>query len=172
MKICYIVSMNHLKRGGLFYSTHNRILNMQDKASTVQYSVRYYDCGLVKYIKKLLNKPIIEKVGSKFVLDKLSYEYIYIKRNLWAETLRKLGLENIIFAFSILKNKEKMKNTDIISAHWVERQGYYANIIKKILKKPYVVTAHGSDINAAQSSREKKRVVKVLKDSEFNIFCQ
>jgi len=47
--------------------------------------------------------------------------------------------------FSLIKWSMKLK-PDVIHAHWIIPQGFIAYLNYKILKIPYIITAHGSDI--------------------------
>jgi glycosyltransferase involved in cell wall biosynthesis len=53
-----------------------------------------------------------------------------------------LILINIFYIFRLIK-KEKI---DLIHAHWIIPSGFVCNIVKSILRKPLIVSVHGSDI--------------------------
>lgn len=53
-----------------------------------------------------------------------------------------LILINIYYIFKLIK-KEKI---NLIHAHWIIPSGFVCNIVKPILKKPLIVSVHGSDI--------------------------
>lgn len=53
-----------------------------------------------------------------------------------------LIIANIYYVFKIIK-KEKI---DLIHAHWIIPSGFVCNIVKSILRKPLIVSVHGSDI--------------------------
>ena len=53
-----------------------------------------------------------------------------------------LIISEFIFSYKIIKKE----NIDMIHAHWILPQGIVGVILKKIFKKPLLVTVHGSDL--------------------------
>lgn len=53
------------------------------------------------------------------------------------------------FSLLIISKKESF---DLIHAHWIIPQGLIAYLCKKILKTPYIVSIHGSDIFSFNNS--------------------
>lgn len=54
----------------------------------------------------------------------------------------------IYYILKITKNEK----IDLIHAHWIIPSGFVVSIVKSIIKKPFIVSVHGSDIASANNS--------------------
>jgi teichuronic acid biosynthesis glycosyltransferase TuaC len=171
MKILFIVNMNKNYKTGLYNATHTRIKTLQHYFSIDYkvYNILYKDTKIIKFFKNLLGKEnhILEEPS--FVYDGIEYENIIVPNNILTRLFHMLNLEFLIFYPIINKRKQEILKYELISAHWAFPQGIFAYFIKKILKKPYCVTYHGSDIHSLNKKRFKK-ITKILNQAECNIF--
>lgn len=79
-------------------------------------------------------------------LQKLCYEGGIIP-NMKKSFLAKIQMPFLIFSeFFVSYKIIKKKNVDMIHAHWILPQGLVGVLLKKLLKKPLLVTVHGSDL--------------------------
>jgi len=79
--------------------------------------------------------------------------------------LKKWVMKSILGKFNI-------QNYDLIHAHWINTAGVCAMYLSKILHKPYIITAHGSDIHTKpyKSSSLMKRTLSVLEKADRAVF--
>ncbi|NOY76712.1 MAG: glycosyltransferase family 4 protein [Calditrichaeota bacterium] len=62
-------------------------------------------------------------------------------------------------------------SVDVIHAHWAYRSGWWAILLGKLLRKPVVITSHGSDIHSWMSEPVKKgRIRRALSQASGVIF--
>tara|TARA_B110000240_G_scaffold198026_1_gene255881 strand:- start:3086 stop:4258 length:1173 start_codon:yes stop_codon:yes gene_type:complete len=159
MKCIFLTFSFPLNKAGLFYSTHNRIIHTIPFLSKYTiYNIQFYDSWLLKILKSIIGIPYVKKGSKSFYFENLKYENIWLRRRLFSavtswgrfEPLRFHKLFCNEFYMSNYRIKillKKAKDFDYISSHWGYPNGSLAMKISKIIKKPYFVTYHGSDIN-------------------------
>ncbi len=75
-------------------------------------------------------------------------------------------------ATDLLESAFEATSFDMIVCHWLYPHGYVAKKLAARLKVPYVVTAHGSDVNVLprKSKAIARRIVQVLQAADKSIF--
>ncbi|CAM5191780.1 Glycosyltransferase involved in cell wall bisynthesis OS=Ureibacillus acetophenoni OX=614649 GN=SAMN05877842_104128 PE=4 SV=1 [Ureibacillus acetophenoni] len=94
-----------------------------------------------------------------------------------ANTNPATGKKNTIFKYSkwaldvLSKAIKYRKQITVTHAHYVFPSGMFSLLLKKLFKIPYVVTAHGGDIErmAKKSPKIRKWTEKILKESSYVI---
>jgi len=115
------------------------------------------------------NKKQISKLPTyKYRVGNIQYwRPRYLDFSIFSWNYRKNYFQIVSMIFSLLLLIiRKGINIDIIHAHYVYRTGYVAAIIGKILRKPVIITAHGSDIHQNLYSENilfRKRTVNALR---------
>ena len=85
-----------------------------------------------------------------------------LRRNPWLWIQVPLLFLSQLVNTVIIHRKEKI---DIIHSHWVIPSGVTAWVCQKLLKKPFIVTVHGSDILPSKMRSLKYLLKRVLNDS-------
>ncbi|AKR12096.1 hypothetical protein AC241_26180 [Bacillus thuringiensis] len=172
MKILYLVNMDPQNKTGLFNATHKRIKLNDNKVDSEKYCINFYDGIVLKLLKKLLKKKIYQKEGEYFIYEDIKYRKLFLKNTITKKVLEKLGIDFLVYLEVILRNKVKIQEFDMVSAHWGHTQGSLAYYIKRFLGIPYALTLHGSDIHTMpkQSANLKKVIVRNLEYADENIF--
>lgn len=175
MNILYLVNMNEKNRKGLFTATHEKLKEIikhdyVDKYKV--YSIQFCDAGLMKFLKKIKNKEIRNKGANHFEYEGITYEKIYIKVGVFNKIFEALNLDILNFLPTLIKHKNAIKESDLISCHWGYPHGRIAFWMGKIYKKKYIVTYHGSDVHTmpVKSSHIKRKVLCVMDNAYKNIF--
>lgn len=161
MKICLLTSTFPAYKGdsrGTF--VYQLSSNLSEKVvlnvvcpyykSSKNINERFGDIGVhrFKYLFGLGN--ITERGGIPTNLNKLS---------------GKIQVPFFMFSF-FLKAKKLAKDADVIHANWI-LAGFVGVVLKKILKKPLVVTLRGSDVKLSVNDPLLKKILKyVLKNSD------
>lgn len=92
---------------------------------------------LAKELKKRGNEVFVASNGGKYVgkLEEANIEHIYAPLN-------NKKIRNVLKSYKILKKTIKEKNIDLVHSH-TRITSFICGVLKKILKFPYVTTAHG-----------------------------
>lgn len=83
----------------------------------------------------------------------------------------KMGFLHSFFIFlsicSLVKSLKKQGKVDLINAHWVFPDGVAASWVARLLKIPFVISAHGCDINLYSSFKLRRfQIIRALKNSD------
>ena len=175
MKVLYLVNMNENNKKGLFTATHERLKEIIKSESVDKYkiySVQFYDGGIIKIIKKILNKEIRYKGKDNFTYEEIDYNKIYIKVGIIKKLLEKINLDFFNYLPILIKYKKDIKKFDLISVHWGYPHGRLGYWINKLYKKLYIVTYHGSDIHTMpiKNKHIAFKLMKVMNNAYKNIF--
>ncbi|WP_088293241.1 glycosyltransferase [Bacillus mycoides] len=172
MKILYFVSIDEKNKTGLFNATHERIKTNANKFIYDIYNVNFYDGFLLKVLKILLGKKILKKEKDYFIHDGIKYNNVYIKETILGKVLNRFGIDILLYFKFLLTNKKRIKQFNLISAHWGHHPGSISYWIVRLFKIPYVLTSHGSDIHTLPNENKgyKKVILRNLQNASRNIF--
>lgn len=175
MKILYLVNMNENNRKGLFTATSERLneLVKSDKVDDYEiYCIQFVDAGLMKFLKKIKNKPIRTKGADKFVYDGLTYKKIYIKVGVTNKLLEKFNLDKFNYLPMLKKHKDVITSCDMVSSHWGYPHGRIAYFMNQLYSKDYIVNYHGSDVHTMpyKNPHIKAQILEVMNNAYKNIF--
>lgn len=159
MKILFLTFSDTHSKGGLFYSTHDRIKfssHLVDDFKII--NIKFYDNWFLKIVRSFFGKSVKYKTEDSFIHDKFMYKNFWIKRKLFNSTtswgkfekFRKFKIlcnENNINEKLISKLHDEAVNFDIIMAHYGFPNGRIAMKLSKVTNLPFCITFHGSDIN-------------------------
>lgn len=181
MKCLFLTFSSLQNKGGLFYSTHQRISHSIPYLSEFKIiNIQIYDNWLTILLKYLIGKTPKKKGSNSFCFEGLNYENIWIKRGVFSALsvyplVDKYRFNNFFYnelyiSKSITTRIISTLNFDYVSAHWGYPNGSIAMNISKITKKPYFVTYHGSDINTIPNRNriQKKIMINVLNNACMN----
>lgn len=121
--------------------------------------------------------------------EKFPYEFITYKY-IWPKFLHMLGysqtLKNgtslkfstyllfpfyAIFTVLALINLARKEKLDIISSHWLLPNGFFAFIVSKLLKIPYIVSLPGSDVYLAKKNNVFGAIAKISANNASSIIA-
>jgi glycosyltransferase involved in cell wall biosynthesis len=181
MKCLFLTFSSEQNKGGLFYSTHHRIIHSIPHLSEFKIiNIQIYDNWLTILLKFLVGKTYIKKGSRNFNFEGIIYENIWIKRGIFSalsvypqiDKFRyyKFFHNELNISKIIIKKIIKTLDFDYISAHWGYPNGSIAMKVSKITKKPYFVTYHGSDINTIPNRNriQKKIMINVIHNASMN----
>lgn len=164
INILYITDLNLRKKGGLFNATYERIkLHSLKLDDCYIINNNSYDSFIIRKIKRTFfkKKSGLLKLNENYIYDKLTINNLNFKRNTFYYFKRILNIDNSVEKMISLYYKEfyeKLRNIDIIHAHWGWPNGYIAYKLAIRLSIPYFITFHGSDINYLHKTNESKMV--------------
>ncbi|MFD0767738.1 glycosyltransferase [Bacillus sp. CGMCC 1.60114] len=170
-KIFFIVDMKEEQKTGLFNATYNRINSLTRHIDNYEiYSLREYDGKILSLLKKMFNKKVKVKLKEDYIYRGCKIKYFYMKNTILKTIFRKMGIYYPIF--TALKMKKLVQGHQLINAHWGHPQGSVAHIVSKLLKIPYTITYHGSDVHSIPFENRvfSKNIKRNLKNSDLNIF--
>lgn len=76
-----------------------------------------------------------------------------------------------IFSILALINLARKEKFDIISAHWLLPNGFFAFIVSKLLKIPYIVSLPGSDVYLAKKNKIFSAIAKISANNAYSIIA-
>ncbi len=178
MKVLYITNLlpvpHNLSRG-IFITNRLKTLQSFDINFDV-YGITFKNTFGVKLLKKILSKTIINPTASFYEVKGIKYKYASFSRSLGdvfnSRVLKKNNqIKDSKEVAEDLFDKIKGNEFDIIHAHGMYEPpaGLVAKLLSQKLSVPYVVTAHGSDINLAMP-KAKELYVDVLENAARVIF--
>jgi glycosyltransferase involved in cell wall biosynthesis len=178
VKVLFITNLlpfSHNPARGIFIT--NRLKTMQSFNMDFDvYGIISKDSFGIKLLKKILSIPSVNSSDSFYEIDGIKYKYAVFSRSL-----------GDVFNSRVLKKNDQIKDSkevaedlfdkikdnefDIIHAHGMYEPpaGLVAKLLSQELGVPYVVTAHGSDINLAMP-KAKELYVDVLENAAKVIF--
>lgn len=174
MNILYIVNLNYNNKAGLYNATVNRInqLKKNDEIKLEVVNLLNKDTLIKAQLKKIKSTKEEKKI-MKNNEDEIEISDIFAKRgiinsknfNLYMRQSEKQYIDQLM---KFIKNKK----IDLIHGHWVYPQGYIAKKISEKLGIPYIVTAHGTDINRLMDCNEelKNKTIETLNDANKIFF--
>jgi len=140
------------------------------------YGITSKDSFGIKLLKKILSLPNVNSTDSFYEVDGIKYKYVSFRRSLVdvfnSRVLKKNNqIKDSKEVAEDLFDKIKDNEFDIIHAHGMydPPAGLVAKLLSQKLSVPYVVTAHGSDINLAMP-KAKELYVDVLENAAKVIF--
>ncbi len=145
--ILYLSGINNTKKYGYFNAVYSRVKYLKEnnvEHNIIFASIPFVDSTCVRVIKSMFGLQINEEP----LKEESFIDFIPIKQSIFGYILK-------LFNSSYFENKLYkivhdlcIKNSiDFIHIHWVYPYGYIASKIYKDLNIPYVLNAHGSDIN-------------------------
>nr|WP_237729873.1 glycosyltransferase family 4 protein [Petrotoga sp. 8T1HF07.NaAc.6.1] len=175
MFITNLLPSPHSPTGGIFVT--NRLKTMQSFNMDFDvYGIISKDSFGIKLLKKILSIPSINSTDSFYEVDGIKYKYASFSRSLGdvfnSRVLKKNNqIKDSKEVAEDLFDKIKDNEFDIIHAHGMYEPpaGLVAKLLSQKLSIPYVVTAHGSDINLAMPLA-KELYVDVLENASRVIF--
>lgn len=160
---------------GIFITNRLKTLQSFDINFDV-YGITFKNTFGVKLLKKILSKTIINPTASFYEVKGIKYKYASFSRSLGdvfnSRVLKKNNqIKDSKEVAEDLFDKIKGNEFDIIHAHGMYEPpaGLVAKLLSQKLSVPYVVTAHGSDINLAMP-KAKELYVDVLENAARVIF--
>ncbi|MBL5982239.1 hypothetical protein NAAC61_09695 [Petrotoga sp. 8T1HF07.NaAc.6.1] len=178
MKVLYITNLlpvpHNLSRG-IFITNRLKTLQSFNMDFDV-YGITSKDSFGIKLLKKILSLPNVNSTDSFYEVDGIKYKYVSFRRSLVdvfnSRVLKKNNqIKDSKEVAEDLFDKIKDNEFDIIHAHGMydPPAGLVAKLLSQKLSVPYVVTAHGSDINLAMP-KAKELYVDVLENAAKVIF--
>ncbi|NUU99625.1 hypothetical protein XO12_05770 [Marinitoga sp. 1154] len=171
MKILFINGLHpkpNNKMSGIFITNRLKYLKNFSKIEYYSISPIMKDSISLKFLRKIMNRPLNIIYPSKITVENVEFNFININTNIFTRIFYNFPR---MAAKSILKIIN-IKEYDLIHAHWIYPHGYIAKIISEKYKIPYIVTAHGSDIHffPQKDFNVKKFTIETLENSTKNIF--
>ncbi|QTA38562.1 glycosyltransferase [Thermosipho ferrireducens] len=177
MKVLYITNLSPIIENfvrGIFVHKRLKIISNIISNFDVIMTPIYCDSKLLKTLRKILKKEFLS-CNEEFAYEGITYKYVNITRSLVNAIMQKI-LKNYykkhiyIASLKILGNLVDT-NYDLIHAHGMYNvpAGIIAQKISENLKVPYLITAHGSDVNILMIKR-KKDYISVMENASKVIF--
>ena len=149
MNILYITNLNYLNKAGLYNATINRALklNNNNDIHIEVVNLTFKDSFIKRLLRKVLSKKDIEYPEFNYEQN-LKIKNVYATRGIINTIVPRLFYKKSEeYYINYLKENFSKDSFDIIHAHWVYPHGFIAKRISDDFEIPYVVTAHGTDIN-------------------------
>ena len=174
MNVLYIANLKTENKSGLLKATIERLTRMEKHVEKIFIiNNNFYDSPILTLVKKslrmkdiLLEKPSeIQYRGLK--INNSNYRrtiYFYLKRLLHSKKT-----EDGMIKHYLEKYSHELEQADVIHAQWGWTDGYIAYRLSQIIRKPFFITLHGSDINNIYE-HNRTRLIEAMENAQKCFF--
>lgn len=141
-----VIIISHLFPN-IFSTPHGIFIYEQLKKLSRLCELKVIVPAITSATKKLRDTFMQKSIFKKYTMDGLDIIYIKAFESKYIKVLKITSCIFSIRIYRVIKRELHNFKYDLIHGHFIFPDGYIAVLLSKIVRKPVVLTAHGSDIN-------------------------